>query len=52
MLAVPPVNGCPAELSGTLTVLSPKVLLDQLLWWGSVLRDARRDRPYTNHGPA
>jgi NAD(P)H-dependent FMN reductase len=23
-----------------------KVLLDQLLWWGSVLRDARRDRPY------
>ncbi|WP_326649952.1 MULTISPECIES: NAD(P)H-dependent oxidoreductase [unclassified Streptomyces] len=23
-----------------------KVLLDQLLWWGSVLHDARRDRPY------
>lgn len=23
-----------------------KVLLDRLLWWGSVLRDARRDRPY------
>ncbi|MGI8333757.1 NADPH-dependent FMN reductase [Actinomadura scrupuli] len=23
-----------------------KVLLDQLLWWGAVLRDARRDRPY------
>ncbi|MFF5446378.1 NADPH-dependent FMN reductase [Streptomyces sp. NPDC012888] len=23
-----------------------KVMLDQLLWWGSVLRDARRDRPY------
>ncbi|MGP3950602.1 NADPH-dependent FMN reductase [Streptomyces sp. 7N604] len=25
-----------------------KVLLDQLLWWGSVLHDARRDRPYTS----
>ncbi|MEU3793939.1 NAD(P)H-dependent oxidoreductase [Streptomyces fructofermentans] len=24
-----------------------KVLLDQLLWWGSLLRDARRDHPYT-----
>ncbi len=23
-----------------------KVLLDQLLWWGSVLQDARRTRPY------
>ncbi|MEU8378008.1 NAD(P)H-dependent oxidoreductase [Streptosporangium sp. NPDC048865] len=23
-----------------------QALLDQLLWWGSVLRDARRDRPY------
>jgi NAD(P)H-dependent FMN reductase len=23
-----------------------KVLLDQLLWWGSVLHDARRDRPF------
>ncbi|WP_309484240.1 NADPH-dependent FMN reductase [Streptomyces himalayensis] len=23
-----------------------KVMLDQLLWWGSVLHDARRDRPY------
>ncbi|GGW24065.1 NADPH-dependent FMN reductase [Streptomyces xantholiticus] len=23
-----------------------KAMLDQLLWWGSVLRDARRDRPY------
>lgn len=23
-----------------------KVLLDQLQWWGSVLHDARRDRPY------
>ncbi|MFF3286524.1 NADPH-dependent FMN reductase [Streptomyces sp. NPDC003023] len=23
-----------------------KTMLDQLLWWGSVLRDARRDRPY------
>ncbi|MGW0547117.1 NADPH-dependent FMN reductase [Streptomyces altiplanensis] len=22
-----------------------KVMLDQLLWWGTVLRDARRDRP-------
>ncbi|MGP3921772.1 NADPH-dependent FMN reductase [Streptomyces sp. 8N616] len=25
-----------------------KVLLDQLLWWGSVLHDARRDRPYAS----
>ncbi|MFI2352622.1 NADPH-dependent FMN reductase [Streptomyces sp. NPDC019443] len=24
-----------------------KVLLDQLLWWGSVLHDARRARPHT-----
>lgn len=24
-----------------------KILLDQLLWWGSVLRDARRDRPFS-----
>ncbi|TVL89330.1 NADPH-dependent FMN reductase [Streptomyces sp. SAJ15] len=23
-----------------------KEMLDQLLWWGSVLHDARRDRPY------
>jgi NAD(P)H-dependent FMN reductase len=23
-----------------------KAMLDQLLWWGSVLRDARRERPY------
>ncbi|MFI1941194.1 NADPH-dependent FMN reductase [Streptomyces purpureus] len=23
-----------------------KAMLDQLVWWGSVLRDARRDRPY------
>ncbi|MFH8367417.1 NADPH-dependent FMN reductase [Streptomyces sp. NPDC018031] len=23
-----------------------KVMLDQLLWWGSVLHDARRDRPF------
>ncbi|MFG3507995.1 NADPH-dependent FMN reductase [Streptomyces sp. NPDC047821] len=23
-----------------------KVMLDELDWWGSVLRDARRDRPY------
>lgn len=23
-----------------------KAMLDQLMWWGSVLRDARRDRPY------
>lgn len=27
-----------------------KALLDQLLWWGSVLRDARRDRPYAAGG--
>ncbi|MFI6688271.1 NADPH-dependent FMN reductase [Streptomyces sp. NPDC050485] len=25
---------------------SAKVMLDQLLWWGTVLHDARRDRPY------
>jgi NAD(P)H-dependent FMN reductase len=24
-----------------------RTLLDQLLWWGSILHDARRDRPYT-----
>lgn len=24
-----------------------KTMLDQLLWWGSVLHDARRDRPFT-----
>ncbi|MFJ3789594.1 NADPH-dependent FMN reductase [Kitasatospora sp. NPDC090091] len=24
-----------------------KVMLDQLLWWGAVLHDARRDRPFT-----
>ncbi len=23
-----------------------KVMLDQLLWWGSILRNARRDLPY------
>ncbi|MGO4424390.1 NADPH-dependent oxidoreductase, partial [Streptomyces sp. MCAF7] len=23
-----------------------KAMLDQLLWWGSVLHDARRDRPF------
>jgi len=23
-----------------------KAMLDQLMWWGSVLRDARRERPY------
>ncbi|GGN79542.1 FMN reductase [Streptomyces albiflavescens] len=24
-----------------------KIMLDQMLWWGSVLHDARRDRPYS-----
>jgi len=24
-----------------------KAMLDQLLWWGSILHDARRDRPHT-----
>ncbi|MEU8036197.1 NAD(P)H-dependent oxidoreductase [Streptosporangium sp. NPDC049078] len=27
-----------------------KAMLDQLLWWGSILHDARRDRPYTPEG--
>ncbi|WP_055589011.1 NADPH-dependent FMN reductase [Peterkaempfera griseoplana] len=27
-----------------------KLVLDQLQWWGSVLRDARRDRPYLQAG--
>ncbi|MFI1357780.1 NADPH-dependent FMN reductase [Streptomyces sp. NPDC020898] len=26
-----------------------KVMLDQLLWWGSVLRNARRDLPYVTN---
>ncbi|MEU3165388.1 NAD(P)H-dependent oxidoreductase [Streptosporangium sp. NPDC006930] len=27
-----------------------KAMLDQLLWWGSILHDARRDRPYGAEG--
>ncbi|MFC4587896.1 NADPH-dependent FMN reductase [Sphaerisporangium corydalis] len=29
---------------------SAKAMLDELQWWGSVLRDARRDRPYHQAG--
>lgn len=27
-----------------------KAMLDELLWWGSILHDARRDRPYAPRG--
>ncbi|GAA4188562.1 NAD(P)H-dependent oxidoreductase [Streptosporangium oxazolinicum] len=27
-----------------------KAMLDELLWWGSILHDARRDRPYATRG--
>lgn len=33
-------------LEPTVAEGAAKVMLDQLHWWGSVLHDARRDRPY------